>query len=245
MHVGDTLYGTKWWPINFGPIAVSTACSATRRLEDEQGHQQRRGLEYQYEEHQFQESKGCAKDLKVSKVVVHDKWTRVPAANDIALLWLAEDVPDCLIETGEVREHCESYVGTGESPPCWPEKVKKRYSPIVAVDSPTLDFANYALENDAQTGKVFAGLRHRGRLRVDVDAWPLTSLNAHATTIYETGPFGAVGVYGYFFGPTEIGTRSRRRAPTSTARTLWMQFRPDNTATPGRAGLCPATRVDR
>ena len=123
------------------------------------------GLEYQYEEHQFQESKGCAKDLKVSKVVVHDKWTRTPVANDIALLWLAEDVPDCLIETGEVREHCESYVGTGESPPCWPEKVKKRYSPIVAVDSPTPDFANYALENDAQTGKVFAmgyGLEEKG-----------------------------------------------------------------------------------
>ena len=34
------VYGTKWWPINFGPIEVSTACSATRRLEEEQRDQQ-------------------------------------------------------------------------------------------------------------------------------------------------------------------------------------------------------------
>ena len=84
--------------------------------------------------------------------------------------------------------------------------MKKRYSPIVAVDSPTLDFANYALENDAQTGKVFAmgyGLEEKGSGSTST-LGPTYKPRYTPTTIYETGPFEAVGVYGYFFGPTEI-----------------------------------------
>ena len=78
------LYGDKWWPILIPPsgagMSFTSACSATRRLEEEQRdeerrlEEQRRELEFQYAEDQFQESKGCAKDLKVSKVVVHDKY---------------------------------------------------------------------------------------------------------------------------------------------------------------------------
>ena len=130
------LYGDKWWPILIPPsgagMSFTSACSATRRLEEEQRdeerrlEEERRELKLQYAKDQFQESKGCAKDLKVSKVVVHDKYTVAPLANDIALLWLAEDVPDCLIETGETRDHCETPPIVLNGPPveagCWPRR---------------------------------------------------------------------------------------------------------------------------
>ena len=58
--------------------------------------------------------------------------------------------------------------------------------------------------------------------------------------IYETGPFEAVGVYGYFFGPTEI----EYEIPTKGANVdgaYALRLNSDWTTSlkqPGRAGLC-------
>ena len=68
------------------------------------------------------------------------------------------------------------------------------------------------------------------------------------TTIYETGPFEAVGIYGYFFGPTEI----EYEIPTKGANVdgaYALRLNSDWTTTlkqPGRdREAAAATRVDR
>ena len=149
-------------------------------------------------------------------------------------------MPDCLIETGEVREHCESYSAPGEGENCWPENVKKRYSPIVAVDSPTLDFANYALENNAQTGRVFAmgyGLEEKGSG---------SSSTLHQTykprymptTIHETGPHESVGIWGYFFGPTEIEYEIPTKGDNVDGAYAISSKASETPFSPGRRGVC-------